>query len=146
MASTEFVAVTWQPNQLIDEDSLDQISNNLIFLRNQMVDGKYMQLNSGVTDTGLKLLCGRALITPRNSDTATVRINFASMFTVGTVPVVTTSITSSNRIKIFHTIRGIGSFHPNHQGFEAKVNLDYDSKKKDKIKSTLCVNWIAMGT
>ena len=146
MASTEFVAVTWQPTQLIDEDSLDQISNNLIFLRNQMVDGKYMQLNSGVTDTGIKLLCGRGLIAPRNSDSATLRINFASMFTAGTNPVITTSITSSNKVKIFHVINGIGTFHPNHLGFEAKVNLYYDSTKKDKIKNTLCINWIAMGT
>lgn len=145
MASTAFVAVSWQPNQLIDEDSLDQISANLTYLRNQMVDGKYMFLNNGVVDTGIKLLCGRAIIAPRNSDTATVRIHFAHMFTTGSTPVVTTSITSGQKVKIFHIINGIGSFHPNHQGFEAKVNLDYDSNKKDKIKSNLCVNWIAMG-
>ena len=111
-----------------------------------MVDGKYMHLTSGVTDTGIKLLCGRGLITPRNSDSATLRIHFASMFTTGTAPVVTTSVTSGNKVKIFHTINGIGAFHPNHQGFEAKVNLYYDSAKKDKIKNTLCINWIAMGT
>lgn len=146
MASTEFVALSWQPNQLLDEDTMDTISNNMMFLRNQMVDGKYINIKSGaVTDTGLKLMCGRGLITPRSSDSATLRVNFASMFTAGTNPVVVTSITSANKTHIFHVINGIGQFHPNHQGFEAKVELDYDSKKKDKIKSTICVNWIAMG-
>lgn len=146
MASTEFVAVGWQPNQLIDEDSLDTISNNLLFLRNELVDGTYTNLNGASTiNTGIKLLCGRALITPRNNDSATVQVNFASVFTAGTSPVVTTSITSKNKIQIFHKINGIGQLHPDHQGFEASVNLFYDSKKKDKIKSTICVNWIAMG-
>lgn len=146
MASTEFVAVNWQPNQLIDEDSLDTISNNLTYLRNSMVTGKYMQLNSGAsTTTGIRMLCGRALIAPRNSDRATIRVHFSQSFTAGTNPVVTTSITSGAKTHIFHVINGIGSFHPDHQGFEAKVELYYDSNKKDKIKSTLAINWIAMG-
>lgn len=145
MPSTEFVAVTWQPNQLLDEDTLDTISNNLIFLNNKMVNAKYTQLNGGINEGGLKLLCGRTLITPRNSDTANIRVNFASIFTAGTNPVVTTSITSANKVQVFHVINGIGQLHPNHIGFECKINLFYDSKKKDKIKSTMCVNWIAMG-
>jgi hypothetical protein len=146
MASTQFVAVGWQPNQLLDEDSLDALSNNLIYLRDEMVDGTYTNLNGAVVSTGLKLLCGRAIITGgRNTDTATIRVNFASVFTAGTNPVVTTSITSANKVQVFSVINGIGQFHPDHQGFECKVQLDYDSKKKDKIKSQLCVNWIAMG-
>lgn len=145
MASTEFVAVTWQPNQLLDEDTLDTISNNLIYLNNKMINSKYTQLNGGISDSGIKLLCGRALITPQSGDTANIRVNFASIFTAGTNPVVTTSITSANKVKVFHIINGIGQLHPNHIGFDCKVNLDYDSKKKDKIKSTMCVNWIAMG-
>ena len=146
MASKEFVAVTWSPQQLIDEDTLDQINNNLIYLRNQSVNGAYMNLNNGVTDVGIKLLCGRKMIAPRAGDTAVVTVSFAKLFTPGTVPVITTSITSADgKVKIFSVINGIGQDQPSHQGFQCKVNLAVDNKKKDKITKPLYVNWIAMG-
>src|SRR5690348_11454332 len=125
MATKEFVAVNWTANQVIDEDSLDQLNNNTVYLRNQMVDGKYMHLNNGVVDTGLKILCGRKQITPRKSDTAIVRIGFAKLFTPDSTPVVTHSIVSPSAVQFFSIINGINRLHPNHQGFECKVNVFY---------------------
>lgn len=145
MASREFVAVTWSPNQLIDEDSLDQLNNNIVYLRDQAVDGKYQHMNGGNTDKGIKMLCGRAVIAPRKGDTATQRVTFARMFTPDSVPVITTSITSTHQVRIFDTISGIGRVHPNHQGFEVKINVAADKEKNDKITRKVYVNWIAMG-
>lgn len=145
MAVKEFVAVSWTANQIIDEDSLDQLNDNTVYLRNQSVDGRYMHLNNGVTDTGIKILCGRKQITPRKSDTALVRIGFAKMFTPDSAPVVTTSITSPGAVKFFHVINGINRLHPNHQGFEVKVNVYADTRKNDRFAKSIFVNWIAMG-
>lgn len=145
MAQKEFVAVTWSADQLLDEDSMDQLNNNTVYLRNQMVDGKYMHLNNGVVDVGIKILCGRKQITPRKTDTALVRVGFAKMFTPDSQPVITTSLTSPGPVKFFHAINGIGRLHPNHQGFECKVNVYADTKKNDKFASSIWVNWIAMG-
>ena len=145
MAGKEFVAVNWNQGQLIDEDTLDQINSNITYLRNQMVDGRYMHLNNGVVDLGLKMLCGRAIITPKKSDTAVVRVAFAKIFTPNSVPVVTTSITSPGQVHFFSVISGIGQTHPNHQGFECKVNLAAEHKKNDKITKPIFINWIAMG-
>lgn len=145
MAANQFVAVSWQAGQLIDEDSMDQINDNQTWMRDQMVDGKYMHLNNGVTDISLKMLCGRKQITPRKSDVAVVRIGFAKLFTPGSIPVVTTSITSPTQAKIFHVINGIGQLHPNHQGFECKVEVDAGQAKNDKIAKSIYINWIAMG-
>lgn len=145
MASKEFVAVSWSPGEMIDEDSMDQMNNNITYLRNQSVDGRYMFLNNGVVDTGIKLLCGRKIITPRGSDTATVRVGFAKMFTPNITPVITTSIVSPSQPRITHIINGIGRLQPNHQGFECTVNVIADVKKNDKIARALYVNWIAMG-
>lgn len=146
MASREFVAVTWSPDQLVDEDSLDQINSNLIFLRNQMVNGGYMHLNNGVTSTGIKMLCGRKIIAPVKSDTASARVAFAKMFTPDSVPVITTAVNSpGGKVKIFSVISGIGQDQPNHQGFEVKVNVAADSASKDVISKPLYINWIAMG-
>lgn len=144
MAATQFVAVNWNPGAVMDEDTLDQMNNNINYLRDQSVNGKYQALGGGLVDIRIKLLCGRAIITPRRTDTATVRCSFASMFTPNSTPVVTTSIVSPGQIKIFHKISGIGRLHPNHQGFDCSVNI-YASGKSDKIVKPLYVNWIAMG-
>jgi hypothetical protein len=145
MATKEFVAVNWTANQVIDEDSLDQLNNNTVYLRNQAVDGKYQHLNNAVVDIGLKILCGRKQITPRKTDTAVVRIGFAKMFTPDSAPVVTTSLTSPGPVKFFSVINGINRLHPNHQGFECKVNVYADTKKNDTFAKSIFVNWIAMG-
>jgi hypothetical protein len=145
MASKEFVAVSWSANQIIDEDSMDQLNANAVFLKNQMVDGKYMHLNNAVVDIGIKMLCGRKQITPRKTDTATVRIGFAKLFTANSAPIITTSLTSPGPVRFFSVINGIGRLHPNHQGFECKVNVDGNTKKNDRFAKSIFVNWIAMG-
>lgn len=145
MANTEFLAVSWAPNQLIDEDSLDQMSDNITYLKEQAVDGVYQHLGGGTVDTKIKLLCGRQIITPRKGDDATVRVSFAKLFTTNSTPVITTSITSTHQTNIFITIQGIGRAIPNHQGFVAKVNVAADKKKQDKIARKIYINWIAMG-
>lgn len=145
MASKEFVAVSWSANQVIDEDSLDQINDNTVYLRNQMVDGKYMHDNNGVTDLGIKILCGRKVLTPRKSDTALLRVGFTKMFTPNSSPIITTSITSPGPVMFFHIINGINTLHPNHQGFEVKVNVAATKAKNDVFSKSIFINWIAMG-
>lgn len=145
MAQKEFVAVNWTANQIIDEESLDQINQNTVYLRDQSIDGKYQHMNNGTVDIGIKMLCGRKQITPRRSDTALVRVGFGKMFTADSAPVVTTSLTSAGAVKFFTVINGIGRLHPNHQGFECKVNVYASKKKNDKFARSIWVNWIAMG-
>lgn len=145
MAKKEFVAVNWTANQILDEDSLDQMNSNLVWLRNNKVEGRYMHLNNGVVDQSVKILCGRKQITPRKEDTAIVRIGFAKLFTPDSIPVITTSIVSPGPVKFFHIINGINRLHPNHQGFECKVNVNADKEKNDQFVNSIFINWIAMG-
>lgn len=145
MSNNEFVAVSWSGGQIIDEDSMDQLNDNTVYLRNQSIDGKYQNLNNSVVDTGIKMLCGRKEITQRDSDTVTTRIGFSQIFTPNSTPIITTSLTSPSFVKFFTIIHGIDRLHPNHQGFECKVNVYADKKKNDKFSSSIFVNWIAMG-
>jgi hypothetical protein len=145
MADREFVAVNWTANQIIDEDSMDQLNSNMVWMRNHKVEGKYQHLNNATTEIGLKILCGRRQITPRKADTAIVRVGFTKLFTPDSTPVVTTSITSPAQVKFFSVINGINRLQPNHMGFECKVNVAADAKKNDKFASSIFVNWIAMG-
>lgn len=144
MASTEFVAVSFAPNQILDEDTMDQIADNQVYLRDQSIDGLYQNLNGGGISTGIKLIAGRAQINPRSSDSASVRVTFPSLFTPDTIPVITLGINSQTQIKVFTTFEGIGRAVPNHQGFIAHVNVDVPSKKYDKIKRMI-LNWQAVG-
>lgn len=145
MANKEFIAVNWTANQIIDEDSMDQVNSNLVWMRNHKVEGKYQHLNNATTEIGLKILCGRKQITPRRSDTAIVQVGFTKLFTPGSTPVITTSITSPAQVNFFTVINGIGRLQPNHVGFECKVNVAANRKKFDKIAKSIFINWIAMG-
>lgn len=145
MADKEFVAVSFTANQILDEDTFNQMNENDVYLRNQQVNGKYMHLNNGVTDIGIKLLAGRKQITPRKSDTAVVRVGFAKMFTPDSIPIITTEIVSPSAVKFFKAINGIGRLHPNHQGFECKVNVYAGKEKNDRFAKSIFINWIAVG-
>src|SRR6478735_3056089 len=115
MASSEFVAVTWNPQQLLDEDTLDQINNNILYLKDQSVDGLYMGPYGGLVSNGIKLLCGRKTIPARDSDQASAQVGFASIFTPNIEPIVTTSITAPGiRALLTHVIDGIGTDQVTH--------------------------------
>lgn len=144
MASREFVAVSFAPSQLLDEETLDQINDNTVFLRDQSVDGLYQHGSGGGTSTGLKIVCGRNLVKPRKGDTASIQIRFNTFFTPESSVVVVASANTTRQTKTFITVEGIGRTVPNHTGFIANVNVDYAKERYDKIR-TMYINWIAMG-
>lgn len=147
MADKSFVAVNWTSRQLIDEDTLNQMNNNLVYLRDTMTTGAYQHENAGLTQTGLKILCGKKIVPASKEDTASIRISFPTLFTPNTKPIVTTSINSSSgKANFSHVIQGINDGdEPNHQGFRVKVVANYAKEKADRIDKTLWVHWIAMG-
>lgn len=144
MASKAFVAVSWSPNQLIDEDSLDQMNNNIVYLRDQGVDGLYQHGGGGGTTTGIKILCGRLAVPARRSDNAHLSVHFRNFFTANSAPVITTSINSPTQNPVFLVIAGLGKAIPDHRGFRAHIQVEYPSKQADRIRH-MWVHWIAMG-
>ena len=145
MASKEFVAVSWSPGQLVEEDTLDQMNNNITYLRDQMVDGQYQHRLGGLTDTNIKLLCGYATIPPNKANTATTSVSFSKMFSPNSYPVVTASVIGTKNRNIDLTLGGIGQTFPNHQGFYAKVYVGDIGKVVGQIHGTIYIMWIAMG-
>lgn len=151
MAANEFVAVNWTARQLIDEDAMDQINSNLVYLKNAMTTGAYTGSNTEVrVDQGLKMVCGRKLIaTGESEDTANVRVGFPSnLFSAGTSPIVTTSLACPAGVTgLTSVIYGPdGNDHPTHQGFRIKLHAaPTGDAKKANLKKAVYVNWIAMG-
>lgn len=115
-----FIAVNWNPNQVLDEASLDQINANTVWLRNNMVRG--LVDSSVQVDYGVKIFAGKA---PFNfpSPGAWMNVDFPSWFTNGCQPVVTASVHSSmgyNEWGIRLTGKGANTA-PDHTGFAVAI-------------------------
>lgn len=124
MPSKYFTAVNWSPGQLIDEDSLDQMNNNEVYLRDQMVDGKYMFDWGGQVDTGIKLLGGRVYIPPQQVTVTYGTVAFPQFFTPESQPIITTSLLAPSECVFDHIVYGIGTYFPDHRGFQFKIKVN----------------------
>lgn len=144
MPSKYFTAVNWSPGQLIDEDSLDQMNNNEVFLRDQMVDGKYMFDWGGQVDTGVKILCGRVYIPPQNVQVTYGTVGFPQLFTPQSQPIVTATILSQEQCAHEYIVHGIGTYFPDHRGFQFKLKISNAYPKKT-LDQPLYFQYIAMG-
>lgn len=145
MPSKYFTPVNWSPGQLIDEDSLDQMNNNEVYLRDQMVDGKYMFDWGGQVDTGIKMMCGRVYLPPNGNITVTYgTVAFPQMFTPESQPIITATLLSQEQCAHEYIVRGIGTFFPDHRGFQFKVRISQAYAKKT-LDQPLYFMWMAMG-
>lgn len=145
MSANEFVAVNWNSGQLVEEDVLDQMNNNITYLRDQMIDGLYQQRLGGTTTTGLKILCGTTAVPPSKNSHEDITVTFAKIFTPGSYPSITTGIVSDGSRYMFLTMKGIGRMVPDHQGFIGRVSVITGTKAAGRIGKTYFINWQAMG-
>lgn len=146
MANEQFVAVNWNPAQLVDEATLDQLNANMVFLKNQMVDGKYQHANTAsVVDIGLKVLGGRMVMNPNaKAPYSDKTVTFAGHFTANSRPHITTGILSVHERQIICTYIGIGKAEVDHRGFTARCT-NVSNAKKPKFPTAVHVAWIALG-
>jgi hypothetical protein len=145
VVSKQFIPISFSPGQLLDEDTLDQMVANEQFLRDQSVDGKVTTEWGSIWDTGIKMLCGRAMIPAQSASVVYGTVGFTSMFTPGSQPVIATGITSVAGNKFMHVIRGIGQVMPDHRGFQYQLNVRGVGDDNSSIGNTIYLNWIAMG-
>lgn len=123
---------------------MNQINNNSVFLRDQMIDGKYTS-EGGVYDTGIKLMCGRAYIPPQAVDVVYGTVYFTNLFTPGMQPVITTSILSNAECKFEHVVYGIGQYWPDHRGFQFKIKIN-PAYNQQTFNNQIYLFWQAMAT
>ena len=146
MATTPFRAVNWSPNELIGEDKMDQVSNNINWLRDNTPRVIYT-LPSGVQRVeGIRIASGRVLIGARKSEDANAEVRFGNFFSNQCQPNITTGIVSAHTRRLFAVIRGIGQLQPDNRGFEVLVRAANETKKQDaSIVYNFYVSWHAMG-
>lgn len=145
MATKEFVAVNFTPGQLLDEDVMDQLNNNMVYLRDQSVDGLYQHRLGGVTDVGLKILSGTATVPARKAQGANATISFAKLFAPNSRPNVVATVVSYKIRQVNITIQGITGALPDNRGFIAKVTVPGVGTKPGVLNNPVYVSWAAIG-
>jgi hypothetical protein len=93
------------------------------------------------------LIGGRVKIAQnKKSDTATVKVSFASAFAPDCLPSVTTVVVADFQTKIFCVVTGPGqNDYPTANGFKATVNVAAEVDTQDYIKKNFWVHWNAFG-
>lgn len=141
-----FRAINWTPNEQIGERKMDQMADNSEWLYRNTPRAIYT-LPGGIRRVeGVKMASGRAIITKRDRDSATVEVRFGNYFSSRCEPNITTGIVSANsQGRVFCVVHGIGRLIPDNRGFQVGVNIAATTKKLDKIAQTMYVTWQAMG-
>jgi len=142
--SKQFVPVNFSTGQLLDEDTLNQMNNNAVYLRDQAVDGKYTADWGGVWDTNIKLMCGRIYIPQGSPRVVYGTVAFTSLFSPGAQPVITTSILAQGA-KYEHSVYGIGQYFPDHRGFQFKIKIGKAYSNSTVFSEPVYLMWQAMG-
>ncbi len=140
-----FKALSWTPNELIGERKTKQINENAEYLYLNTPRAVYTLPGGLRKPDGIKIASGKALITKRDRDTASVEVRFGNFFSSRCQPNITTGIIAVGQPRIFCIINGIGTLLPDSRGFQVTVNIDAGQKKNDKIARSFYVAWNAMG-
>jgi hypothetical protein len=140
-ASTEFIAVNWNANQLIDEDSLDQINNNVNWLKNNSLTGSYQTATGYPISQGLKILTGKSTIPGQGQIDLYQDVYFAKSFTPNSSPVVTATAWCHTHISPLNIFGLDGSSTIDHRGFRVHMY----SVVNGAYTVNPIINWIAIG-
>lgn len=100
----------------------------------------------GVKKTaGVKILSAAAAIPANTHGASWTTFYFGNFFSSGCQPFVVHSINSFPQSRIHTAVRGIGTFWPDHRGFEVRAYADELNVKANKITATVWVPFIAIG-
>lgn len=143
----QFVPVSWQPNESIGKDKLDQMTENDKYLFENTANMTYRSLGNARTTTSLKLIAGVVSIGPGKTQSGAVNVRYAGEFNTGVTPIVTTGLVVTNANDHFSllTIRGIGTSLPNDSGFQFRWETRKDVAAQRKRYGTVYCNYMAMG-
>lgn len=121
--SKQFTPVNFSQGQLLDTDTLNQLNANDTFVRDQMVDGRYQGDWGFTVDTGLKLFGGRIRVGGINGRVVVGTVAFPALFSANCQPIITTSLICPTPPVYEHAVFGIGTYFPDHRGFQFKVRI-----------------------
>lgn len=144
MSSTPYRPISFSPNETLTTDKLNQLTSNMNWLRDNTPRILYTLPSGAKREQSLRVASGRVFFPSSKSDSANQQVHFGNYFSAGCQPLITTGIVSDQQVRIFCTISGIGSLHPDNTGFKVHVNIAAERDRNDFIKP-FAVAWNAVG-
>ena len=145
MAALPYAPTSWSDNEPILTDKLRQMSNNDQYLFEQL-STVYYNANAIKKTSGMKIMASTVSVSPNlSSPNGMATFYFGTFFTVGCKPMVIASINSYPQGRFHLNTRGIGTFWPDHRGFEVRIAADELNTANNKIYNRVWVMFIAMG-
>jgi hypothetical protein len=145
MGAKPYAPQSWSDNEPIFTDKLNAMANNDQWLFENMANVYYN--GHGVKKAaGVKILTAAVSIPPNSkSGNGSRTFYFGNFFSSGCQPFVIASINSYPQGRFHLSTRGIGTFWPDHRGFEVRISVDELNAKSNKINATVWVPFIAIG-
>lgn len=126
-------------------DKLNAMTNNDQYLFENMPT-LYYNGHGYKKSAGTKILSAAVGIGPDSKSGYAIRtFYFGNFFSSGCQPFVIASLNSYPQIRFHVSTRGIGTFWPDHRGFEVRISADELNVKNNQIKATVWVPFIAIG-
>ena len=145
MAAKPYASQSWSDNEPIFTDKLNAMTNNDQYLFENMPTLYYN--GHGVKKTaGTKIMTAAVAISPNSkSPNGMATFYFGNFFSSGCQPLVIASVNSYPQGRYHLSTRGIGTFWPDHRGFELRIAADELNVKNNKISATVWCPFIAIG-
>lgn len=145
MASSPYSPTSFNPDEPISDDKMNQIANNVQWLYE---NSPRMLYNAHGTKkgSGIKILSGMSIVPTSASTLSTVTVYFGSFFSQGCRPVVVATPNGrGGRTRYMSTVKGIGYDYPDHRGAELQLTTDEYAAASNKHLIAITVHWIAVG-
>lgn len=146
MAVSAFKDVIWNSSDRGTTAKLNTMAQNTRYLL-ERAPKLYYNSYGVKKDVGVKIGCGVVPVPSTVNSTSYVTVNFGSFFSVGSKPVVVTSLTSPVNTRVIDTIYGLGGTYtvPDHRGFGARVAATEIYGTMKNLPKTIYLNWVAVG-
>lgn len=132
----------------IDDEDLNQLVENDQYLKDNLVAVKFGPAFGLDVTTGVKIFAGVEPIRPRRTQSEFEGdVEFGDWFSPTCKPSVILTLSTTNRIRTFTTVRGLGnnSLEPDHRGFHYTIAHQLIPGETWTFSQPLRLNWIAIG-
>lgn len=134
MAVTQFVELSWSPDQIVEEDMLQQINDNTVWLRDNMV---IASIGTAASTNRVKIICGKVTIPSTISYGGG---KFSNAFASTPLPNVTLGLETNSNLRTAMNMTKVDE-----SGFTVRVDFFGTDGKRPRTRPRAIVHWQAMG-
>ena len=136
----KYKAVSWNENDDITAEDMQQMSDNITYVKDNMLRGKV--ISGSTVNGGIKVLAGRVSVAKGKVTSRRMRVNFGGFFSSSCYPICTATMASTYERDFNLTVQGLSGIQPDSAG----MDIIYSAPKTNKsIDRNMWVNYICVG-